>query len=174
MELETRRGEAVSEWGRHPMRGGVTSQYTGHLNKRVTDDEEPDKLSLSVSAATEMHSQDGKRFILMLLTSATFGAAAHAHPGSSHGRCPFRRHQQCSESLRWTCWSCYRWEASAWSASCWGWKAQWSRSSPNHWTPQNNNAHYSQRPSLVVPLSDSKDKIFPHIWKKTKWGQAAR
>lgn len=38
------------------MRGGVVSQYTEHLSKRVTDDEEPDKLSLSVSAATEIQS----------------------------------------------------------------------------------------------------------------------
>lgn len=69
-----------------------------------------------------------------------------AHPGWSRGRCPFRRHPRCSGSLRWICWSCCRWEGSAWSASCWGWKARWSRSSPD----ANNNAGYPHWPSSVA------------------------
>ena len=45
----------------------------------------------------------------------------------------FRRRPRCSGSRRWTCWSCWRWAESVWSASCSGWRARWSHSSPvNH------------------------------------------
>lgn len=52
-------------------------------------------------------------------------------PGSS--RC--RRRQQCSGSLMWTCWSCWRLVESAWSAFCWGWTALSSHSSPVKYQP---------------------------------------